>query len=242
VVRSRSERKHLPLELRMHSYFKLQAQHPVHVQRMESFILLHNVYAFVSPYIADTLHTAHELDDIFLIMYQLLLGLEALHKVNVIHRDIKPSNLLWDGAELTIIDYDKAAWSLPGLYHFHRMGTEAFMAPEVLRYTRDSSLKLESYTTKCDIYSAGVVFGCLLFGIRESDSLEMHVTIFREQASQLFGEALGDFLQALLQFRPGKRISASKALHHAFFNTCQSVQTYKQKSQEPPPLLVEPAN
>ena len=229
IVRRKSRyRERIPMELRMLSHIKsLPVQR--HIQVMNGFVLTDGLYAFLSDYAPDLLHTKglHKKPrEVRSIMRQLLVGIRQLHRNSVIHRDVKGSNLLWDGTRLTIVDFDKATWNTPKGHHVI-VGTIGLLSPEVARYERDGHKKPEPYTEKCDIYSAGVLFGCLLFHVSESECLEMHASIFREDADRYLPPLTAQLLKSMLRYNPKKRPSAHKLLQHAYFK----------EGAPPPPML-----
>lgn len=124
-------------------------------------------------------------------MHGMLESVKFLHNRNVLYRDIKPSNVLWDeeNQRSMLIDFDVATFYNPKLLHRRCVGTDGYMAPEVLlisnafdelekqeRY-RDgknreellSKLPLKGYDLQVDVYSSGVLFGQLLFCYPEED-------------------------------------------------------------------------
>jgi hypothetical protein len=115
-------------------------------------------------------------DDIKNVMKQLLSAINVLHSNNIFSRDIKPSNLLYDSESknLVLIDFDLATFENEK-GHSCVLGTDGFIAPEILciekfKENRNNDFsKIKRYDKSIDIYSAGVVFGSLLYEVREND-------------------------------------------------------------------------
>ena len=77
-------------------------------------------------------------------------GVEFLHGRSIVHRDLKPGNcLLTAHGALKLCDFGVSRQAGPGDSHMTRIGTPAFMAPEILRG--------EAYSSKCDVYSFGMI-------------------------------------------------------------------------------------
>ena len=101
------------------------------------------------------------LDRFLQIISQLLSGLWAAHKQDVIHRDIKPSNLMWDTSSqrLKVLDFGLARGvegdTLTGSGHVH--GSIQYMAPE--------QIKGEAQDQRTDIYAVGILVYQLLCGV-----------------------------------------------------------------------------
>jgi len=88
--------------------------------------------------------------------HQLIEGLDACHTAGVVHRDLKPDNLLMDtNFILKIADFGFAV--MPGENEMHTcVGTEKYMAPEVVRRL--------AYSKACDIWSCGVILFVMYAG------------------------------------------------------------------------------
>jgi serine/threonine protein kinase len=106
-------------------------------------------------------------------MKQLLTTLKAVHECNVICRDVKISNILWDQVreKLVLIDFDSATFG--NRTHRVVLGTDGYLSPEVKIFENDKisiqqRRQLPGYGFAVDIYSAGIVFGQLLFSVPEN--------------------------------------------------------------------------
>lgn len=104
-----------------------------------------------------------------MIMTQLLLTMDFIHKKGVVHRDIKLDNILINNREdgeykVKIADFGMASFiQVPETYNegagsllYMKCGTPGYVAPEILRS--------EGYNSKCDIFSLGSLMFNLLTG------------------------------------------------------------------------------
>ena len=106
------------------------------------------------------------------IIYQVMLGLNYLHRQNITHRDLKPENILLvsDSAEcfdIKIADlgfaqkFDKSS----GLSLV--LGTPLYMAPELVKH--------ETYSEKVDVWSLGCICYQLLTGKTPFDGKSLKI-------------------------------------------------------------------
>ena len=88
---------------------------------------------------------------------QICLGIQYLHKNNIIHRDIKSSNLFIDkNNNIKIGDFGIIKILQPYMmYAQTQIGTPYYMAPEIYKHQR--------YTEKSDIWSLGCVLYEMMF-------------------------------------------------------------------------------
>ncbi|CAD8046596.1 unnamed protein product [Paramecium primaurelia] len=93
------------------------------------------------------------------IFRDLLHGIKALLKIGIIHRDIKPANIMIHDGEFKITDFGfaKQVDSHIDAIMNSLVGTPLYMSPQIL--------KRQSYTSKCDIWSLGLILYELLYGI-----------------------------------------------------------------------------
>lgn len=103
-------------------------------------------------------------DDVKVVMRQLLLAVDFLHKRNIVHRDLKMDNILINEIkDLKLLSVRIADFGLATILPedinkkiWYVCGTPTYIAPEVLRGT--------GYREKVDIFSLGGIFFNLLTG------------------------------------------------------------------------------
>ena len=102
----------------------------------------------------NTIFKEHEIWEYFI---QICLGLQYLHKNNIIHRDIKSSNIFINSNNKIKIGDLGAIKIMPThiLTTRTQIGTPYYMAPEIHNQ--------EKYTEKCDIWSLGCVLYEMIF-------------------------------------------------------------------------------
>lgn len=130
------------------------------------------------------------------LLYQLTSAVAHIHEQQCIHRDLKPENVLIDnyGRPLLAdfeISLDQQASITATLTTRGTPGTQHFMAPE-LRVAGAVA------TTESDMYALGV-------------------TIEQVTPEELQSDDLQRLTAAMQQDSPASRLSASKALQHAYF-------------------------
>ena len=93
------------------------------------------------------------------LLYQVMSALNHCHKMGIAHRDIKPDNLLMDSKSGNVIlaDFGLAVPWHPTRMLQGKVGSMLYAAPEVL-------LGTPYIGPEVDIWSAGVVFYCMLSG------------------------------------------------------------------------------
>ena len=115
------------------------------------------------------------------VMYQITMALHYMHERMVIHRDIKPENIILADRSLEspvkLVDFGFAVVESETTRQPSKqlVGSPGYFAPEVLRE--------RSYSTKCDIWSLGVVFyiilsGLMPFSTEQSDESNILVSPF----------------------------------------------------------------
>ena len=91
--------------------------------------------------------------------YQIIKGLNYLHKEKIIHRDLKPQNLLINSEnKIKICDFGLArGYGVPVKTYTNEVVTLWYRPPDIL-------LGNKIYDISCDIWSAGCIFAEMLLG------------------------------------------------------------------------------
>lgn len=153
---------------------------------------------------------------------QMVEALAYLHSKQIVHRDLKPENLLFStkaaDASIKLIDFGLAGSCKDGPLKTP-CGTPNYVAPEILRRSK--------YGTQADMWSIGVILYIILCGFPpfydENDDLgRLYRKIKRAEYDMPspywdnISENAKDLVKKLLQPDPKKRITADKALQHAW--------------------------
>ncbi|EAS02000.2 Serine/Threonine kinase domain protein (macronuclear) [Tetrahymena thermophila SB210] len=158
---------------------------------------------------------------------QIISGVLHFQKYGVMHRDLKPENIMFKRKEnldeLVIVDFGLAEFENEPQYLFSKCGTPGYVAPEVANYKEELQNR---YTTKCDMFSVGVILHTLLYhssvfyGKKFNDVLLKNKECKIDFNSKLYentSERTMNFMKGLLEKDPIKRLSAQQALNHEFF-------------------------
>mmetsp|Transcript_98976 Transcript_98976/g.176331 ORF Transcript_98976/g.176331 Transcript_98976/m.176331 type:complete len:452 (-) Transcript_98976:239-1594(-) len=176
--------------------------------------------------------------------YQMCSAVAALHKKRICHRDIKPGNfMLTRDSKIKLSDFGLAVFLPEGSVLSDRVGTPAFMAPEI--YTS----RTQGYSFPADVWAAGLCIYMLIFQgkhpfvdsrgqLTESSLLAGHLSFGEEEGSfsglirsltmMSVGEPEGENLRDLPEVRrclsylvdvdDTRRISAASAARSAWIN------------------------
>jgi calcium/calmodulin-dependent protein kinase I len=162
-------------------------------------------------------------NDAQIVMKQLFRAIEYLHnEAGIVHRDLKPENLLLatddDDAPIKIADF-----GLSKIYSEEMMstacGTPGYVAPEIL--------KCEGYDKEVDLWSAGVIMYIILCGYPpfydENDAVLFENIMdgrfeFHSPYWDNICEEAKDLIKKLLVVDPRKRLTATEALKHHWFD------------------------
>lgn len=179
------------------------------------------------------------------IIYQLIEGLQAVHKNGFFHRDIKPENLMWLEDTLKIGDFGLAKEIRSRPPYTEYIGSRWYRAPEIL-------LRHEFYNSPVDLWAVGAIMFELFTlkppfqGTSETDQMmkifsivgtpsstnwpdgvrlltKLNIRVPLQMPASLSGLVPNvsshaiDLITKLLSLDPAKRVNASQALVHPFF-------------------------
>ena len=152
----------------------------------------------------------------------IILGFKSIHGKNFIHRDIKPENIVFDEKGfLSITDFGIARKFSPDNAK-ETSGTPGYMAPEVMCRM--------NHSYEVDYYALGVICYEAMLGRRPYNGksrkeireqiLSKQVLIKPEEVPKGWSEAGVDFINALIQRKPSKRLGFNgiqELVNHPWF-------------------------
>jgi len=151
---------------------------------------------------------------------QIMSAFVELHAQKIIHRDLKLANIYRHNGHVVIGDFGFA--KMGAVTTTSKLGTPYYMAPEVL-FNRGQS----PYTSKCDLFSIGVVYFYMLYGRLPfpADNLkDLEKMIDRGSGQELnipdqpfITPESKELLKGLLEKDPIERISWKQFFNHRVF-------------------------
>lgn len=157
--------------------------------------------------------------------YQILLGLNAIHKCEILHRDIKLDNILIDKSLrfIKICDFGVSKLVNKGEIITDHCGTPAYLAPEIIL-----NQGYEGYWS--DIWSLGVLLYCMSCGtvpFKASSIQELHKLILQGKFDlpEFLSVNIKHLIRNMLVIVPHKRIPLEKILRHRWFERCNELFT-----------------
>ena len=164
-------------------------------------------------------------EEIWNIFYQCITGLNYLHSSGVVHRDIKPPNIFMSKNKIIKIgDFGVSAIikEKKGMQKIRKLkgtvvGTQLYMAPEILQ-------KQKQYNEKVDIFSMGCVFYkicCLEDYQKEKYIIEGNQIIKKLTSNEIttnYDDDLMDIIKLMLENDANKRPDSKTILEKVLEN------------------------
>ena len=166
--------------------------------------------------------------------YQLILGLEAIHKKKIVHRDIKPENLLLkDNNILTIIDF-----GLSNKYKKNQLlktscGSPCYAAPEMILGRKYHGLLVDIWSSGIVLYA--MVCGYLPFEDKNNDKLYKKILNGKFELPSRLSNDCKDLIKKILTVNPKNRIGINGIKNHPFLNkaiSCYHIDNFLMRSEK----------
>lgn len=126
---------------------------------------------------------------------------------------------------LKIVDFGLSSFIDVEEYLFKRCGTPGFVAPEVINADKnDPNLK---FSSKCDVFSVGIIFYFMLTGKIPYDGESFHDVLANNKKADIdfslpylkkINPTALDLLKNMLELDVEKRYSATECLQHNYFD------------------------
>jgi serine/threonine-protein kinase SIK2 len=157
------------------------------------------------------------------IFYQVVLGVQAVHKHGILHRDIKLDNILLDKSmnHIKICDFGVSKLVHKGEIITDQCGTPAYLAPEIVL-----DKGYEGFWS--DIWSLGVLLYCMVCGtvpFKANNLQDLHKAILvgKFELPEYLSANLKHLIRSVLVIVPNRRMPIEKILKHRWFDGCESL-------------------
>ncbi|CAB9502963.1 activated protein kinase catalytic subunit alpha-1 [Seminavis robusta] len=165
------------------------------------------------------------------VAFQLLHGLDHLHKHRILHRDVKSENCLLNSkGEAKLCDFGIAALMGDQSMNKTVVGTTKFMAPERLR--------AQKYGTSSDMWSFGLVLCHMITGEKPWDDVnsivDLLVTVEETdpavpiESTHEIEDGLREILASCMRLESEKRMPARILLHSPWFSVMHAIASFQE--------------
>ena len=148
--------------------------------------------------------------------YQLINGLESLHKNGIVHRDLKPENLLINKNNiLKIIDFGLSNYYENNKFLSTPCGSPCYAAPEMLCGKNYDGISVDIWTTGIILYA--LLCGCLPFDNEDRNILYKKIMKGKITYPENLEKDAIDLIKKILVINPKERISIKNIKKHPFY-------------------------
>ena len=155
-------------------------------------------------------------DEAALFYYQLINGLEYIHKNNIVHRDLKPENLLLSKDDLLkIIDFGLSNYTGYNILLGTPCGSPCYASPEMVSGQRYNGYMIDVWSTGIILFA--MVNGYLPFEDNNNEILFGKILKCKIHYPKSMGELTLDLMKKIITPDPKKRITLEQIKHHPFY-------------------------
>ena len=151
-----------------------------------------------------------------LFYYQLINGLEYIHKNNIVHRDLKPENLLLSKNDLLkIIDFGLSNYTGYNILLGTPCGSPCYASPEMVSGQRYDGYMIDVWSTGIILFA--MVCGYLPFEDNDNEILFGKILKCKIHYPKSMGKLTLDLMKKIITPDPKKRITLEQIKQHPFY-------------------------
>ena len=155
-------------------------------------------------------------DEAALFYYQLINGLEYIHKNNIVHRDLKPENLLLSKNDLLkIIDFGLSNYTGNDILLGTPCGSPCYASPEMVSGKRYNGYMIDVWSTGIILFA--MVCGYLPFEDNDNEILFSKILKCKIHYPKIMGNLTLDLMKKIITPDPKKRITLEQIKQHPFY-------------------------
>jgi len=149
--------------------------------------------------------------------YQIINGMEYLHKNNIVHRDLKPENLLLTEEKIIkIIDFGLSNEFSHGNLLKTPCGSPCYAAPEMVLGKKYSGIKIDIWSTGIILYA--MTCGYLPFEDKKNEVLFKKIIDCDYEFPNFITNNVKDMIKKILVTNPRDRATLEDIKKHSFYN------------------------
>ena len=155
-------------------------------------------------------------EDASFFYYQLINGLEYIHKNNIVHRDLKPENLLLSSNNtLKIIDFGLSNYFYQNNLLTTPCGSPCYASPEMVSGQKYNGFMIDVWSSGIVLYA--MVCGHLPFEDKSDAILFQKILSCQISFENYVGELSKDLINKIIVQDPSKRITLEEIKKHEFY-------------------------
>jgi 5'-AMP-activated protein kinase catalytic alpha subunit len=155
-------------------------------------------------------------DESSFFFYQIINGLESIHKYNIAHRDLKPENILMTDSKLVkLIDFGLSNTYTEGNLLSTPCGSPCYASPEMVAGKSYDGFMIDVWSTGIVLYA--MICGFLPFEDSNNDKLFEKILECRVHFPSFVPSNVKDIIKKMLVPNPDKRIKIHEIKHHPFY-------------------------